>query len=360
MHFFAFSICPVGNEGWTKINVDQYGYYRVLYPDEDWLKFSKLLQTDHEFLSSTDRTSLINDAFALADGGRLNYAKALDMTLYLGGKERLLAPWETAFYALDKMADVFYYTPIFSDLRNFLADLLASPYGDLGWTESPHEALSTSQLRAFILSKICAYGSASLTAGQVLLNYKETGDRPSPNLREVVYSHGMAETGNEEVWSWMLGLYKRESNAQEKLKLLRGLASITKPWILSHLIDLAVEDDGTVFRSQDFFTLLTYMSWNRVGEPIVWDFVRSKWPYLVDKFTLNDRLMGRMVSDITKKFASQQKLEEMKTFFEKYPEAGAGEAYRKTALERTQNNINFVLAQSDTIRDWLKSKGYTK
>ena len=94
----------------------------------------------------------------------------------------------------------------------------------------------------------------------------------------------MRAEGNQEVWNWMLNKYKVESNAQEKLKLLRGLTSIGEPWILSHLLELA--KDETIIRSQDYFTLLTYMSWNKIGEPLVWDFVRSEWPYLVNRFTL--------------------------------------------------------------------------
>merc|ERR1712029_354944 len=91
---------------------------------------------------------------------------------------------------------------------------------------------------------------------------------------------------------WMLDLYKVENNAQEKLKLLRGLCSSGQPWILSHLLDLTW--DESIVRRQDYFTLITYMSWNRIGEPIVWDFVRNNWPRLVQRFTLNDRLMGRI------------------------------------------------------------------
>lgn len=346
----------MGDSEWTKFNLGQFGYYRVLYPDEDWQTFATKLQANLEFLSASDRMSLINDAFALADAGRLDYARALDMTLYLN-KERALAAWETAFFSLDRMADIFYFSPVYSDFTKYLSQLLTPLYEELGWVEAPEESLDQSQMRVFVLKKMSTYsGGASAKAGEMLLAYKATGQKVSPNLREIVYSFGMKASGNLEVWNWMLQLYKNESNAQEKTKLLRGLTSISEPWILSHLIDLAMNDDaGTVFRSQDFFTLLTYMSWNRVGEPIVWDFLRSRWLDLVDKFTLNDRNLGRMVADVSKKFASQQRLDEMKEFFAKYPEAGAGEAYRKTALETLQNNIKFAAAQLENVQTWLKS-----
>ena len=117
-----------------------------------------------------------------------------------------------------------------------------------------------------------------------IITFQQNGTEIKPDLREIVYSYGMRAEGNQEVWKWMLDKYKVESNAQEKLKLLRGLTSIGEPWILSHLLELA--KDETIIRSQDYFTLLTYMSWNKIGEPLVWDFVRSEWPYLVSRFTL--------------------------------------------------------------------------
>ena len=60
----------------------------------------------------------------------------------------------------------------------------------------------------------------------------------------------------------------------------------------SRLIDLA--RDISNVREQDYFTLLGMISNNRVGEPIVWDFYRNEWEYLVERFTLHDRLLGRV------------------------------------------------------------------
>ena len=85
----------------------------------------------------------------------------------------------------------------------------------------------------------------------------------------------------------------------------------------------------TIIREQDYFSMLSYISYNLVGEPIVWDFVRNEWEYLVERFTLNDRYLGSLIPTITKKFATEMRLLEMKAFFQKYPEAGAGEQNRQ-------------------------------
>ena len=44
----------------------------------------------------------------------------------------------------------------------------------------------------------------------------------------------------------------------------------------------------------------------------------------------------------------------MKSFFEKCPEAGAGEQYRKIALETVENNIKFKESHAKEIYNWLQ------
>ncbi len=304
--------------------------------------------------SVLSRTSLLNDAFALAKGGRLRFAQALDLTMYLGPKERASAPWQTAFLDLDKIASILYFTPTYYDVNGYIISLIELPYKELGWDEVPEESDAAKGLRTFVLDKACSYGydKALKQAGELLLTKKNDGAYIPPNMRSIVYCHGMKSVGDKAVWEWMFDLYKKEANAQEKLKLMRGLTCISEPWLLSHMLDLA--RDETNVRSQDYFTLLNYMSLNKVGEPIVWDFVRNNWEYLVTRFSLNDRLMGRMISFITQNFATEMRLLEMKAFFKKYPEAGAGEQYRRIAIETVENNIKFLVdGGADEVRVWL-------
>lgn len=106
-------------------------------------------------------------------------------------------------------------------------------------------------------------------------------------------------------------------------------------------------------RRQDYFTCLQNIAGNPVGEPIVWEFVREHWEDLVARFTLNERYMGRMIPAITARFSTETKLEEMEAFFAKYPEAGAGTASRKQALETVKYNINWMKTNLEEISQWL-------
>ena len=48
---------------------------------------------------------------------------------------------------------------------------------------------------------------------------------------------------------------------------------------------------------------------------------------MVDRFSLNDRYLGRIPKTISSGFSTKLELEELKAFFTKYPDAGAGKSY---------------------------------
>lgn len=113
--------------------------------------------------------------------------------------------------------------------------------------------------------------------------------------------------------------------------------------------------DENYVRAQDFFSCLIAISDNPVGTPLVWDWVRSNWEFLVNRYTLNDRYLGSLIPSITKTFATEIKLNEMENFFAKYPDAGAGAMNRAKALETVSNNIKWLAKNSGKLETWLNS-----
>lgn len=106
-------------------------------------------------------------------------------------------------------------------------------------------------------------------------------------------------------------------------------------------------------RGQDYFSCLSNIAANPIGEPIVWEYVRENWEKLVGRFTLNERYLGRLIPSISGGFTSKTKLAEMEAFFKKYPDAGAGEAARKEALQRIEYNIQWLANNEQKVTKWL-------
>lgn len=175
--------------------------------------------------------------------------------------------------------------------------------------------------------------------------------KPHPDLRSSVYYYGMQTIGDEKIWNQVWEIFVKEQDAQEKVKLMSALSAIQVPWILNRYLLYAY--DEKYVRGQDYFQCVQHIASNRIGENIVWDYVRMKWPELVERFGINERSLGRMIPNIAGRFATETKLQEMKDFFAKYPEAGAGANARKIALEKVSNNIKWLANNKDGIEKWL-------
>ena len=129
---------------------------------------------------------------------------------------------------------------------------------------------------------------------------------------------------------------------------------VKEPWVLHRFIDLAKDERN--IRSQDYFSALSYISNNPAGNLLVWNFVQSEWTYLVDRFSLNDRYLGRLPKSVVQDFSTEFELKQVTDFFEENPEAGAGARARKQAVEQIKNNIKWLKDHREVVHNWLEAR----
>jgi len=342
---------------WIKFNVGQFGFYRVNYPLEDWENLAQVLVSNPTSLSSVDRASLLNDAFSLAESGHIPYTIPLSMTKYMSQETSLVA-WETVFEKMVNMKKLLVFTPTYPLLQEYIRDLVNVHYSRLGWEQTGTHAEKLN--RNNIINLACDSGLKDCNDQAAKLFQAWIADPEmfiSPDLRTAVYRFGMAAAGDPENWEIVFQRFLAEQNAQEKKKLLYGLAQVKEPWILHRFLQLAKNESNV--RSQDFFTVLSYVSGNSAGNPIVWRYMQEEWENMVERFSLNDRYLGNLPKSITYDFSTRFQLDQVKSFFKKYPEAGAGARSRKQAAEHIQLNIKWIEDHSSVIHSWLKNRTKT-
>ncbi|CAB4062909.1 ENPEP [Lepeophtheirus salmonis] len=209
---------------WLKFNEGQYGYYRVNYPTNEWEEFAKLLETKSDVLGVTDSV-----------GNLLRETRA------------------------------------YPGYRKFVLSLTREHYVRLGWLDEGSHIEKLHRIK--ILSLACRFGDKDcLKEAQKQFErwVLEKNIYIPPNLRSLVYKYGMYSDGSFESWNILFERYKNEINAQEKSKLLYGLAWPRDPWILNNFLQLAKNE--SVIREQDYFTTLTYINSN----PIVLDLLERE------------------------------------------------------------------------------------
>ncbi|KAI8521597.1 hypothetical protein Bbelb_013510 [Branchiostoma belcheri] len=341
---------PDSAKKWIIGNVNRYGYYRVTFDVDVWAAVTQQLQDDHLMFSAADRSGLLDDGFALARGGYLSYSVALDLTKYLDQEEGFL-PWDTAVSSLSSVTNLLENTDQFDAWKNYCSSKVRSLADTLGFREGgTHlEQLQRSNVLGFALrtGDINALNNASAFFQRWL-----QGESVPSAFRSLVYRYGMQQDGDEAAWNYMWNKYSTETLAQDKIRLLYGLAFVPDGNLLRRLLEYSMDEN--LIRSQDFNSAVIYVSYTSLGLPIVWDWVREKWPELVNRFGLDSRALGRLVPSIVSGFSTDAELQEVLDFFALYPEAGAGARGREQALERIRSNIAWQNANLDHIKNWLQ------
>ncbi|XP_018027228.1 glutamyl aminopeptidase-like [Hyalella azteca] len=319
---------------WFKLNFEQQGYYRVNYDLDTWASMRQLCID--KSVGPADRSSLVDDALALADAALLPYASALDLCTALNNETHLV-PWKTA-----------------TNRSLYLLKQLTNPGSQSvsGWQDEGDHLQQLLRVEIVYLACVAGLESCLQESARLLQLYAQFENYPLPlSTKRQVLRQGMVEGGTEEVWNAVWQRCSATQDATEKDNCLYGLANSQDVATLSNFITMA--QDPNLVRTQDFLHVLEYISYNPAGTDLVWDWVRANWDWLVARYTLNDRYLGQLIPNISQYFATQQKLDEMEEFFAANPEAGAGEQYRQQALETVQTNIRWVAANAQQIDDWL-------
>ncbi|XP_010225771.1 PREDICTED: glutamyl aminopeptidase [Tinamus guttatus] len=334
----------------VKINADHIGFYRVNYDSQNWADLANLLVINHTIFSAADRAGILDDAFSLARAGLVNYSIPLDLTEYLTNEEDYL-PWDRAISAVTYLADMLEDdTNLYLLFKDYFRSLVKPIVNQLGWSDSGSHLERL--LRHSVLDFACSMDDTeALNNASLYFEEWVRGQNLPVNLRLLVYRYGMQNSGNETSWNYMFQKYQETSLAQEKEKLLYGLASVKNITILDRYLKYIY--NTSLIKSQDVFTVLRYISYNSYGKTMAWDWIRLNWEYLVGRFTINDRTLGRIVT-ISQTYNTELQLWQMENFFEKYPDAGAGETPRTQSIEQVKNNIEWLKENKEDIRAWLE------
>ncbi|XP_056616985.1 glutamyl aminopeptidase [Triplophysa dalaica] len=342
------------SDGLIKVNKDHMGFFRVHHSDIMWTTISEQLLADHLVYDATDRSGYIDDVFAFGRANIIDYANAFNLMKYLINETNYIV-WDrvstSISYVANMLADDAVLYPKFQKLLRGHVQKISK---DLGWDDEGNQ--TDRLLRETVLGIACQMGDQeALNQASDIFNKWIYGQLSSVavNLRLLVYRYGMKNSGSAAEWEIMFERYLNATLAQEKDKLLYGLASVEDVTLLSRLLEATKNE--SIIRSQDVFTAVQYVSRNKYGKTMAWDWVTLNWDYLVNRYTINDRNLGRLPSRITGTYNTELQLWKMENFFELNPNAGAGEMPRKQALETVRNNIEWTKQNLEEIKLWLEN-----
>ena len=136
-------------------NVQETGYYRVNYDEQNWKLIIKQLNEDHLKIHVINRAQIIDDAFNLARSGLLKYEIALGVTAYLN-KEVEYIPWAAALRGMSYIKLMLKRTPAYGAFKMYLRNLVDPLFKREGYKTKDNDQPLDVYLRKLAVSWACA------------------------------------------------------------------------------------------------------------------------------------------------------------------------------------------------------------
>ncbi|KAK7152126.1 hypothetical protein R3I94_008458 [Phoxinus phoxinus] len=355
----------IDSDKWVLANINCTGFYRVNYDEENWNKLLMQLEKDHHMIPVINRGQLIDDAFNLARGHRLNVSIALSLTKFLVNDTEYI-PWESALKNLDHFVLMFDRSEVYGAITKYLRKQVRGLYEH--FEEYTNNATipkdytdQNNQVNA--ISVACTYGLPECInmATSLFMDHKNDSNIfsiPSeihPNLRRAIYCSAIA-AGDEDDWEFVWEEYQRTTVAAEKDKLRYALSCTKEIWLLNRYLEYTL--DPSKIRKMDMVSTINYIAKNVAGQPLAWDFVRGKWSYITQEYGAGIISLGSLLDGVTKRFSRDVELEELKQFQREQDKEDQGFAARalEQVIERTEANIIWVNENKQNVKDWFNGE----
>ncbi|XP_069952144.1 aminopeptidase N isoform X2 [Cherax quadricarinatus] len=347
---------------WVIFNVQETGFYKVNYDDDNWNLLIKQLNSDHKVIHVINRAQIIDDAMDLAQAGQLSYKTALDVIAYLGNEEEYI-PWESALSNLVYLKKMFIRSKHYGALKNYLLNLLTPLYESVGFQDNINDPHLEQLKRVKALTWACNLEYQDCVNNSVSL-YQKWMENPSnrsivsPNLKSIVYCTAIA-AGDEEEWNFGWNQYLNSNVGSDKEVILSSLGCSKKIWILSRYLDMAFSNNSGM-REQDAPIAFVAVARNSVGHYLTWNYVRDNWQKITDFFGSGIFVLSNIIEKATETLNTHLEMKELKLFKERHAgEFGPAKRTVDQSIEGTTINIAWMTNNSKIIVQWLSDHGYS-
>lgn len=202
---FAIEELVIPKQDWIIANLQETGYYRVTYDEQNWKLLIDQLLSDHTKIHRINRAQILDDLFHLAENNVANYSLALRALEYFKNEADPL-PWASIgqlTYLINRMLRR---TEVYGAWQAFLRRLIQPAYERYNLTRLDGDDLQTSQMQKSIVNIACAYNLPACVRESIELfnlfmnNMKQNNSvNPiPPNVRPAVYCTNIHHGGEQE------------------------------------------------------------------------------------------------------------------------------------------------------------------
>ncbi|XP_015184598.1 PREDICTED: aminopeptidase N-like [Polistes dominula] len=283
---------------WFVFNVQQTGYYRVNYDEDNWNKIAEYLNTEnYTNIHPLNRAQIIDDSSYMVRTKRLNPIVFLEIMNYLW-RETDYIPWYSAFKVFDTFQDYFKFPESSAFFKSYVLRLIDGLLQNVGYDETPYDDHLTKLKRIEVLelaSKLGHLECKKIANAKLIKHLKNPHSNPIPtNLKPWVFNTGMKEA-NEILFNKCLQIYKCDPSFIN----LNNLTGVENPILVEQLLNLTLTNDSPILKDHrvDVYRRLMYTSVENVNVTI--DFIINNWEKINSRIEDSHEIIETVIDEIT-------------------------------------------------------------
>jgi aminopeptidase N len=311
----------------VKGNINQNGYYKVQYDDDDIKTACEWLKTDLHFMEPIDRAGFLHDIGTQLFTGRTNNPEMILDCFNFLKKERSYVVWATGNDVLSFLLRHFNHfkdEAVVKKAHNFIASLIEEIYEEIGWGEKKSantaEVVEDNTLhnRSKLRNSIIGLATAlqlekTKEEGLKYFNqikngtYKENFD---DDTLKYVYAAGVMY-GDEKDFDYVYDRYLKESYANRKESLMYALTYVKDEAIKPKIFEIGTSGN---IRSNDLFSFYRSFASKKENTQLSWNFIKENYASIVEDAQNAASNISKVVASIAENI-DEEYLEEIVSWF---------------------------------------------
>ncbi|XP_049945831.1 aminopeptidase N-like [Schistocerca serialis cubense] len=338
---------------WVVMNVQQTGYYRVQYDEQNWQLLQSQLESDPSQIHPLSRAQILDDALALASASQLDYELAMDLTRYLD-RETDPLPWMAVLPNFALLYQRLANSDLQQNLMVYLTTLMDPVMEWLGGFEERSDLTHVERvLHAQLLPWACRgnlHNCRDLSIEEFSWITDSSARSVSADRRSVVYCEGLASTTSSAIGETFSTLWARFTDSvtapNEKNTLLNAFGCITHEATVHSFLEKAVKKDGV--RLQDVQTVFSSVISSPQGAQFALSYLKQH----------NDEVKAVLeeiekTSSVVNSMAQWLPANQRAELLEAVSSWGISES-----LEKTISSLDRWMERNEpTLRTWLQNGG---
>ncbi|XP_011050630.1 PREDICTED: aminopeptidase N-like [Acromyrmex echinatior] len=308
-------ISSVKPNSWVIFNVQQVGYYRVTYDENNWKMLIRYLKLKNfQKIHVINRAALLDDAFNLARAGYVDYSIPFDLAIYLT-RETEYEPWVAAVNNFNFLNHILACSPRVQRLfQNYANNLLKPMSSLLSFMENPMDSSIKKMHRELILSTACSVNNMHcLKTSKTLFKTWILSEKSiiSANLKSFVYCVGI-RAGDDNDWHTVWNRFLHTDLHAEQELLLSALGCTKTPHLIDRFLNASIIYRLKLRKQYRMTIINAVLNGNPENVNYAIDFIHHNLPLILKSRGID--FLTKMLTAVGNKIVMETQLNKLRSF----------------------------------------------